>query len=163
MFRHIVQENNIHLYLLIQSTRDVNRIPIKLKLVSGSYIFQNDRAKFNQNDVNPACLLCNEAPETLEHFLLNCLTLESTRQAVLNDVCLEYERLTGKLLNIQNTEYIIHILLDCSVIIDTIVPTSGRKIRKDDIVKLEFHSRRLLYNLHSSRYRLLSKVKLRKR
>ena len=36
--------------------REVPRISIKLKLVTGTYILQTNRATFNQNQVDPVCL-----------------------------------------------------------------------------------------------------------
>ena len=63
------------------SARDTDRIPIKLKLVSGSYIFQSNRSKFNQSQIDATCLLCGE--EDLEHFLLRCQLRETTRQITI--------------------------------------------------------------------------------
>jgi hypothetical protein len=40
------------IYIKTVSTRDANRIPIKLKVVSGQYILQANRARFNQNQVD---------------------------------------------------------------------------------------------------------------
>ena len=42
----------------------------RAKLISGSYILQTNRARFNQNKVNPTCPLCKSAPEDLPHSLL---------------------------------------------------------------------------------------------
>ena len=47
-------------------------------LLSESYILQANRARFNQNSVNPTCPLCKQAPEDLPHFLLSCPGLEPT-------------------------------------------------------------------------------------
>ena len=65
------------------SARDTNRIPIKLKLVSGSYIFQSNWSKFNQSHIDATCLLCGEEEEDLEHFLLRYQLLETTRQVTV--------------------------------------------------------------------------------
>ena len=46
------------IYIKTVSTRDANRIPIKLKVVSG--ILQANRARFNQNQVDAICQLCGE-------------------------------------------------------------------------------------------------------
>ena len=48
--------------------REVPRISTKLKLVTGTYILQSNRATFNQNCVDPVCLLCHQENETIEHF-----------------------------------------------------------------------------------------------
>jgi hypothetical protein len=54
------------------SSRDVNRIPTKLKLLTGTYILQNNRAKYKNYTIDPTCLLCDSEAETPAHFILNC-------------------------------------------------------------------------------------------
>jgi hypothetical protein len=48
------------IYIKTVSTRDANRIPIKLKVVGGQYILQANRARFNQNQEDTICQLCGE-------------------------------------------------------------------------------------------------------
>ena len=55
----------------------------RAKMLSGSYILQANRAKFNQNKVNPTCPLCHSAPEDLPHFILICPNLCKTRNKYL--------------------------------------------------------------------------------
>jgi hypothetical protein len=50
-----------------------------LKLVSGTYAFQANRANSNQNKVDATCLLCNAEDEDIEHFLLRCSVLDEIR------------------------------------------------------------------------------------
>jgi hypothetical protein len=56
------------IYIKTVSTRDANRIPIKLKVVSGQYILQANRARFNQNQVDTICQLCGEEEESYNSF-----------------------------------------------------------------------------------------------
>ena len=58
----------------------------RAKFISGSYILQANRARFNQNSVDPTCPLCQGAPEDLPHFFLSCPSLNSTRQRHLPTV-----------------------------------------------------------------------------
>ena len=67
------------IYIKTVSTRDANRIPIKLKVVSGQYILQANRARFNQNQVDTICQLCGEEEDNMEHFLLKCTILQAVR------------------------------------------------------------------------------------
>ena len=61
----------------------------KQRLMTGTYILQSNRAKFNQYSVNPTCLLCGEDPEDLEHFLLKCRALTVTRDPFMEKtICL---------------------------------------------------------------------------
>ena len=57
---------NLHTF----STRDPNKVRVKLKLAAGIYIFQTNRATFNHTNVKSTCLLCNDGNETVSHFLL---------------------------------------------------------------------------------------------
>ena len=50
-----------------------------MKLLTGSYTLQANRANVNQYTVNPTCKLCNAEPEDREHFLVRCTVLESIR------------------------------------------------------------------------------------
>ncbi|MCW4345464.1 MAG: reverse transcriptase domain-containing protein, partial [Candidatus Thiodiazotropha endolucinida] len=61
------------------SVRDVRRAQIKVRMLTGSYVLQSNRAKFNKAEVSPACPLCKRAPEDMCHFLLECPSLQSVR------------------------------------------------------------------------------------
>ena len=55
-------------HMLIQSpdnVLDILRIKEKLRMATGVYVLQVNRAAFNQNKVNPVCLLCGQDDETL--------------------------------------------------------------------------------------------------
>ncbi|VDI75415.1 Hypothetical predicted protein [Mytilus galloprovincialis] len=65
------------------STRDVARLPMKLKLLTGTYQLQSTRAAFNQNQADPTCQLCHVESETLEHVLIRRNALSPIRKAFL--------------------------------------------------------------------------------
>ena len=65
---------------------EVPRIAVHLKIVTGTYILQSNKASFNQNGVDPTRLLCKTCAETLSHFLLHCAILESIRELILMDI-----------------------------------------------------------------------------
>ena len=66
--------------------KDVPRIHNKTKVLTSTCILQVNRASFNQNQISPVCLLCKEDDETTEHFLLQCSSLDSTRQPIIDDI-----------------------------------------------------------------------------
>ncbi|VDI76287.1 Hypothetical predicted protein [Mytilus galloprovincialis] len=66
--------------------RDINRIPIRIKIATGTYILQTNRAAFNQNNVDPTCKLCDQAEESISHFLLCCRALDQIRTPILKNV-----------------------------------------------------------------------------
>ena len=74
----------------IGNAREIPRISRKLKLVTGTYILQSNRAAFNQNAIDPTCLLCKNGEETIKHFLLSCTALSSAREPIIDiitDTC----------------------------------------------------------------------------
>ena len=66
--------------------REVPRISTKLKLVTGTYILHTNRATFNQNRVDPVCLLCHQENETIEHFVLHCPVRASLRNPIIDTI-----------------------------------------------------------------------------
>jgi hypothetical protein len=63
--------------------RDVYRASIKARLLTGTYILQGNKARFNQNQVDPTCMLCNTEAETREHFISVCTKLKCVREPYL--------------------------------------------------------------------------------
>ena len=65
---------------------DVEKAAIKARILTGTYTLQSNRAKFNQHDVDPTCLLCKECPENRQHFILTCKLTEPARQKFLTKI-----------------------------------------------------------------------------
>ena len=78
--------NNHPLIVSSGSLRDVARIAVHLKIVTGTYILQTNRVAFNQNQIDPTCMLCKSGEETLRHFLLECESLNWVRHPILRDL-----------------------------------------------------------------------------
>ena len=129
--------------------REVPCIAVHLQIVTGTYILQTNRHSFNQNQVDPLCLLCKGANENITHFLLDCNTFEITRQHILKDI---KHILRNCGLDLNNSETLLRLLIDCSAVIDS-----------KTVPEVIFHIRRLCYALHIERYRRLSVVLGRKR
>ena len=132
------------------SSRDVSRIPVKNKIMTGTFILQSNHAKFNQNDVNPMCHLCHVESETLTHFLLECRILETVRKPILtefkkvfSDVIAEYPDAARYTL--------VQLLVDCNVVLQD-CPTYVHTKIATLIDLLHYHSRCLVYVLHTTRY-----------
>jgi hypothetical protein len=68
------------------NVRDIIRIPIRLKFVTGTYMLQANRASFNRSQLNPICLLCGNGEATLDHFLLTCNRLDGIRAPLVKDI-----------------------------------------------------------------------------
>ena len=138
---------NRTLHSLIMSAENLREVPsiaVHLKIVTGTYILQSNRASFD-----PTCLLCKTGAETLTHFLLHCAILESIREPILKDI--KYI-LRHSDIDFNNSEILLQLLTDCSAILDT-----------ETVSEFIFHVRRLCHALHVERYQRLSIVPRRKR
>jgi hypothetical protein len=58
---------------------------MRAKMLTGSYILQSNRARFNQFNVDPTCQLCGKAVEDLPHFICECQVLTPIRDSVFTD------------------------------------------------------------------------------
>ena len=68
--------NRIHaVWRDIGCTREGRRAALRAKLLTGTYILQENRARFNQFEVNPTCKMCGAATEDRLHFLIVCSAL----------------------------------------------------------------------------------------
>jgi len=79
----------------------------RAKMVAGSYILQSNRARYNNNEVDPTCPLCEDGVEDLPHFITTCTALREIRDILLtrliemNEVFAtkDSEQLTVEILN----------------------------------------------------------------
>ena len=130
-----------------KSARDVDRIPVKLKLITGTYLLQTSKAAIKKNGNDSICLICGKDDEAVEHFILQCPALSVVQDPVITEISFilyEHYRITFDTFNIQKK-------------IDYF-----RLIRNKKHIQtwsqLEFQNRRLLHNLHASRHRTLANI-----
>ena len=105
--------------------REVPRIAVHLKIVTGTYLLQTNRHSFNQNQVDPLCLLCKGASETIAHFLLDCTTLEITRQHILKNI---KHILRNCGLDLNNSETLLRLLICLSTILLLLTQRLSQKL-----------------------------------
>jgi hypothetical protein len=74
---------------IIQGTLQEYPLAIRLKIVTGNYILQSDKAAFSKKSTSPICLLCKKPEETTTHFLIVCEKLEETRTPILSKIIQE--------------------------------------------------------------------------
>jgi hypothetical protein len=86
--RKDIYKGNVHPILIHKyySALSIDRIPIKLRIVTGTYVLQTKRIKFYRDESDPTCLLCGNAEETIQHFILDCQKLESERTKILMEI-----------------------------------------------------------------------------
>ena len=132
----------------------VKRSIPKLRLFTGSYILQENRARFNQYNIDATCALCRDGHESRVHFLVVWSRLQFVRQIYI--ACLK------GILYLENSEIIAdsyisdpekltQIILDCSVY----GARGVLKLGKETVMNIERLSRNLCYALHKCRSELL--------
>ena len=67
------------------SSLEISRIPVKLRLVTGTYVLQTKRIKYYRNETDPTCLLCGAAEENVLHFILQCEKLVGESSFTVRD------------------------------------------------------------------------------
>ena len=59
---------------------------MKVKIVTGVYVLQYNRATFNQHALSPICCLYGMSEEDRVHFVLGCSGLDPVRQTYLKRI-----------------------------------------------------------------------------
>ena len=81
-----VGEIHQSLRTLPNDVRTVKRAYPKLRLLTGTYILQENRAKFNQYTIDDTCTLCRANAETRVHFLVECSRFSNLRQGFIQSM-----------------------------------------------------------------------------
>ena len=64
---------------ILHDVRTIKRAYPKPRLLTGTYILQENRARFGGCSLGEFCLLCGEGAETRTHFIAGCSRLEAVR------------------------------------------------------------------------------------
>jgi hypothetical protein len=129
------------------NVKDVQRAAVKARLLTGTYTLQEKKAVYYPG-TEATCLLCKNTPETLEHFLLQCETLQATRQHHLQQVQSAVEEAYSEMAwrEVQNNNMLLQLILDC-----TYEGTQPSPPCKDGLDSIESATRRLCFALHRMR------------
>ena len=140
--------------------RIVKRAYPKLCLLTGTYILQENRARFNQYSVRDCCLLCGAGAQTRTHFIAGRSRLEPIR-------VIFKEQLTTILSRKKTLNVISEVLLDKEKLVELILDCSYTVLRgllqldESIVLHIENLSRNLCYSLHQKRSEILG-LSLRK-
>ena len=125
--------------------------------MSSAYVLQSNRGNFNKNKVDPTCMICGLDAEDIEHFVLNCWLLENARKPIIAEITKELYNICKTNLSQLMKNDQLRIIMNCSILCQRNNITH-KKIKIIELEVLECHCRRLIYMLHSTRYRLLENV-----
>ena len=118
---------------------EVKKAVQKVKLLSGTYTLQSNKAVFNQFQVVATCPLCKMAAEDRHHFVLECPTLDLIRSKYMPIIT----QLIPGFTSFNRDQQL-------STILDT---HPDLKCRRTD---LEAISRTFLFSLHCARTKLIN-------
>ena len=140
--------NSVHISLdSLQTETDTRRANTKWRVLTGIYTLQSVRHIYGQAP-NSQCLLCCEADEDLDHFILECPALCTVRHAFIPSIlnCIPSVFVNTPL--IYNSHALqVQLILDCSHQLISDLFT----LPHDVVLTIERLSRRLLNNLHLQR------------
>ena len=71
---------------VMPNLQDVRRAHIKARILTGTYMLQSTKVKFNNQEVDPKCPLCRLDDEDLVHFILKCPALANIREIHIKDL-----------------------------------------------------------------------------
>ena len=122
---------------------------MKTKMLTGTYILQSNRARFNQYEVDPTCQMCHKVPETRTHFLLHCPALEEARRQHIDKIAIHIPEAIRQAC-MSDDDQMEKIILNCPKTI-----TVGMTTHSLDQYQIETTTRGLCYSLHLRRAALL--------
>ena len=133
--------------------QDVKRGHVKARLLTGTYMLQSTKFRFNSSDVDPNCPLCRLESEDLRHFILRCPAL-----AVARDSCFPQLRslVIGAvgdekwLKYFRNRETLLTLVVDCQKLVEHGLLPKSQVI----LYEIETCARTLCYKLHQIRLKL---------
>ena len=102
-----------------------------------------------KNEIDPKCLLCAKEEANIKHFILNCKSLSKVRNTILQELITTFNALGIEFDELSANEKLQHIL-DV-----TLVAVKTKKLSPASVVEIERLTRRLLYQLHIARYKMI--------
>ena len=114
---------------------------LKSRILTGTYTLQSNCAVFNQFAVDPTCQLYDKSPETRQHLLAGCKTLQHVRQKFFTRI---QHIVDPCRLDITSLHEVTQLILDSSVFFKS----------KTIIDSCELYSTELISSLHQTRNKL---------
>ena len=131
-------------------TLQVKKAGVRANLVAGTYKLQTVVSKFQGGTISSQCRMCNKGEENLQHFILECNSLEETRKKYICPILQILENLELSMFFKTNRYYLLQLLMD---------PTHSnlplRIQEQETMASLEANIRNLCYALHCKRSALL--------
>lgn len=131
------------------NTTDVKRGITKARILTGTYLLQTNKAKFNKYEVDSTCPLCRLEPEDISHVLIRCPALHQSRINGMDDI---RQHITNKYgpegwSSVSSRSMLSSLIIDCGVLRNqNVLPCTPQ-----DLTDIESSCRRMCYRLHVNR------------
>lgn len=137
------------------NTMDVKRGITKVRMLTGVYLLQSTKARFNQYNVEQTCPLCRLAAEDLQHMLLRCPALFEVRKLPFAAI----RRLLAGQFGMEwwssrSNVQLVEVLMDSMNLLQQVT----HSVENSLLVRLEALSRRFCYKLHMKWLQLHQKL-----
>ncbi|CAC5423170.1 unnamed protein product [Mytilus coruscus] len=130
------------------TNKDRFRIPIKLKLLTGTYALQPLRYKIYKKGNQEICNACSQKEETVEHLLIECKAWDNIRRPVINDIA-------SLLTNHSNIEWeSLSEGIKIQILMDITMVQRQLRLNSEEVLKIEHQARPLIFLIHSARCKL---------
>ena len=104
------------------SVRDVRQAITKARMLTGTYMLQTLKSKFNQSEVDPTCPICRLETETITHVITSCPLYNEIRKE-------HFVKIKGTVItaigfdcwkiNFNKKDIICQLVIDCQKLVDT--------------------------------------------
>ena len=132
------------------SVRDVRQAITKARMLTGTYMLQTLKSKFNQSEVDPTCPICRLETETITHVITSCPLYNEIRKE-------HFVKIKGTVItaigfncwkrNFNKKDIICQLVIDCQKLVDT-----GLLPKIDDLIyDIETASQVLCHAIHTRR------------
>ena len=142
----------------ISTTQDVKKLRLHLKFLTCDYL-SNERISIDRPTLSPACVLCQDPIDSIEHILTSCRATSEVRSRLfpeLMNTVAQVQPMSGILLCHPPDNILTQFILDCT---SFNLPESTRvPAHNPGIFSIYKISRDWCFAIHSERSRLLTKL-----
>jgi hypothetical protein len=132
------------------SVRDVRKAITKARMLTGTYMLQTLKSKFNQSEVDPTCPICRLETETITHVITSCPVYNEIRKE-------HFVKIKGTILTaigfdswkrkFNKKDIVCQLVIDCQKLVET-----GLLPKNDDLIyDIETTSKVPCHAIHTRR------------
>ncbi|CAC5411266.1 unnamed protein product [Mytilus coruscus] len=153
--RTLLKIGSVHpVWTSLSSTiSDVKKGAVKIRLLTGTHLFESNKHKFSGGKESSLCRLCGTSNEDITHFLLLCPALHQQRKALFSNLkalVISIIGTSGWTVIFKNQVDIVKLIIDSTFMLPDINS-------RTDLDKIQKMSTDMCYKLHTERTCILQK------